>query len=80
MNDSEDKIREFEQEIINLSFKLSSSSSPIGDWKIIKASEYNLKGLPVPYDMQEIMEERQLIRDRINSIQNTIEILKNRNE
>ena len=59
--------------------KLSSNTGPLGDWKIIKNKEaesyYQALGQEViyPYDPVELHEARQVIRDKINKLQ---EILK----
>jgi len=39
------------------------------DYKIIKSYEYQLAGLELPYDVQELHTERQAIRDRINLLE-----------
>lgn len=62
-----------EQEIRNLQSMLSSTASPIGDWKIAKAYEYTLAGLDAPYDLEELHTERQAIRDRINDLQEELD-------
>lgn len=64
---------EKEQEIRNLQAQLSSTASPIGDWKVAKVYEYVLAGLETPYDIQELHTERQAIRDRINTLQTELE-------
>ena len=38
------------------------------DYKIIKATEYELVGLASPYDMQALHIERQALRDKINEL------------
>lgn len=38
------------------------------DYKITKASEYFIRGLPLPYDMEALYAERQDLRDRINKL------------
>ena len=38
------------------------------DYKIIKCSECSLAGEPLPYDIAELHETRQAIRDRINEL------------
>lgn len=48
---------------------LSSNSSRIGDWKVIKIYEARLRGEPDPYDAEELMQARQEIRNRINDLQ-----------
>ena len=39
------------------------------DYKVIKCQECILTGKPLPYDVEELHEERQAIRDRINELQ-----------
>ncbi len=64
-----DERMEKEQEIRNLQSMLSSTASPIGDWKIAKHMEYTLLGMDSPYDIEALHTERQAIRDRINDLQ-----------
>ena len=66
------EIEMLEQEIRNLTSELESSVSDIGDWKIVKCYEASLKGKPMPYDIQELTEARQAVRDRINELQREI--------
>ena len=68
-----EKRQELEQEIRNLQADLSSTASPIGDWKVAKAYEYQLAGLEAPYDVQELHEKRQAVRNRINKIQKELD-------
>lgn len=70
--------KEKEQEIRNLASDLSSTSSNVGDWKISKCMEYQLVGEELPYDMQELHEKRQSIRDRIHVLEEEIEDMKER--
>jgi len=42
------------------------------DYRIVKAMEYSLVGLEVPYDIDALHMERQKKRDRINKLQNEI--------
>ena len=67
-----DKKRELEQEIINLQSQLTSNASPIGDWKVSKCMEYQIMGMELPYDMNELHEKRQTIRDKINELQSKL--------
>lgn len=60
---------EKEQELLNLIASLSSSASPIGDWKVAKCYEYKLAGLEPPYDVAKLHADRQAVRDRINELQ-----------
>ena len=39
------------------------------DYKIIKCSEYQLAGLDIPYNIAELHAKRQILRDRINELQ-----------
>jgi hypothetical protein len=41
------------------------------DYKIIKCSEYQLAGQPLPYDIQALHTERQALRDQINTLETT---------
>lgn len=61
------------QELCNLQCDLSSSASPIGDWKVVKSYEYALLGEEPPYNVQELHAQRQAVRDRINEIQTILE-------
>lgn len=58
-----------EQEIRNLMQDLTSPTSPIGDWKIVKIQEYSLMQSPVPYNVNDLHAKRQAVRDRINQLQ-----------
>ena len=68
-----DERMEKEQEIRNLQSMLSSTASPIGDWKIAKHMEYTLLGMDSPYDIETLHTERQAIRDRINDLQEELD-------
>lgn len=68
-----DERMEKEQEIRNLQSMLSSTASPIGDWKIAKHMEYTLLGMDSPYDIEALHAERQAIRDRINDFQEELD-------
>ncbi len=58
-----------QQEIYNLQSQLTSGVSEIGDWKVAKCYEYSLIGEEPPYDVKELHEKRQAIRDQINALQ-----------
>ena len=69
MNDMADETRAMkEQEICNLQCDLTSTASPIGDWKVAKYQEYVLAGMEPPYDIAELHAKRQAVRDRINAL------------
>ena len=58
-----------ESEIRGLVSELTAPTSPIGDWKVIKCYEAKLQGKPLPYDLDELMNARQAVRDRINVLE-----------
>lgn len=58
------KIKSPSEKIIELKTKLSST-----DYKIIKCSECQLLGEPMPYDIVTLHAERQAIRDKINELE-----------
>ncbi len=67
-----------EKQIGRLQRQLSSSTSPIGDWKGIKQEEYKKTGRPQPYsdaDMKEYYDKRFAVRAKINELQAQIAAL-----
>lgn len=58
--------------------KLQANTSEIGDWKVVKALEYQLTGQKIPYDMERLNSDRQKVRDRINEIESELNTLENR--
>ena len=64
-----------ESEIRALVSQLSASSSPIGDWKVIKIYEARLSNQPDPYDFAALSVARQNARTRINELQAQLEQL-----
>ena len=73
--EKEERINALNAEYADLTSKLSSSASSIGDWKIIKCHEATLQNKPLPYDIDDLMEKRQQTRDRINEIQEELKEL-----
>lgn len=67
-----EEIARKEQEIRNLEAALSSVSSDIGDYKIIKCVEYQALGMEMPYNISELNEQRQAVRDQINTLEDEI--------
>lgn len=63
------KKMELEAELRELRSELQANTSDVGDWKIVKALEYQLSGEEIPYDIKELNAKRQAIRDRINAIE-----------
>jgi len=67
----------YEAELRVLTSTLSASSSPYGDWKHIKYSEYIQQGKEAPYtslEMNDYYQEREAIRARINEIQKLLKL------
>lgn len=58
--------------------KLQANTSEIGDWKVIKAIEYQLTGQSIPYSMEDLSSDRQKVRDRINEIEAELNTLESR--
>lgn len=67
-----------EAELRALHSKLQANTSEIGDWKIVKALEYQLTGQNIPYDMEKLNSDRQKVRDRINEIEAELNALESR--
>ena len=67
-----EEIARKEQEIRNWEAALSSVSSNIGDYKIIKCVEYQALGKEMSYDINELNEKRQAVRDQINVLEDEI--------
>lgn len=59
-------------EISKIQKQLSST-----DYKIIKSYEYSLAGLELPYDIEDLNKERDLLRADINSIREIIQNKRN---
>lgn len=43
------------------------------DYKIVKCSEYQLAGKEIPYDIIDLHNERQVLRDQINILESTVD-------
>ena len=67
-------------ELAQLMGNLAANTSSIGDWKIIKIYEARMKGEEDPYDFNELSEQRQATRERINEIQEELENLPYENQ
>ena len=64
-----------EAELRVLRSELQANTSDIGDWKVIKALEYQIAGQTIPYDMDKLNSDRQAVRDRINEIERKLETM-----
>ena len=70
MDEQRIEIHKKKQEIINLEASLSSNTSEIGDYRVIKCYEATLSGAKtMPYDTTTLLAERQKVRDKINALQ-----------
>ena len=67
------KREELEAELRVLRSELQANTSEIGDWKIVKALEYQIAGKKLPYDIDALNAERQKVRDRINEIEKELD-------
>lgn len=76
VNQIYEEIMQKEQLVRDLTQKLSSSVSSVGDWKVAKCMEYQAIGLEMPYDLTQLHTDRQAVRDEINTLQEEINSLK----
>ena len=58
-----------------MKLELSSATSEIGDYRIIKTYEARLNNEKDPYDTKSILAKRQEIRDKINALQQQLDTL-----
>ena len=58
-----------------MKLELSSATSEIGDYRIIKTYEARLNNEKDPYDTKSILAKRQEIRDKINVLQQQLDTL-----
>ena len=63
-----------------MKLELSSSTSEIGDYRIIKTYEARLNNEKDPYDTKSILAKRQEIRDKINALQQQLDTLQAKEE
>ena len=73
MEEQRIEIQKKKQEIINLEASLSSNTSEIGDYRVIKCYEATLSGAKtMPYDTATLLAERQKVRDKINALEDEV--------
>lgn len=80
--DAGDKIRYIYEQRFNakivrskideLKASLTSNDSVIGDYRITKCYEASLLGLDMPYDISELHQKRQAVRNEINRLESLI--------
>lgn len=63
-----------------MKLELSSATSEIGDYRIIKTYEARLNNEEDPYDTKSILAKRQEIRDKINALQQKLDTLQAKEE
>lgn len=63
-----------------MKLELSSSTSEIGDYRIIKTYEARLNNEEDPYDTKSILAKRQEIRNQINALQKELDTLQSEKE
>ena len=63
-----------------MKLELSSATSEIGDYRIIKTYEARLNNEKDPYDTKSILAKRQEIRDKINELQQKLDTLQAKEE
>ena len=63
-----------------MKLELSSATSEIGDYRIIKTYEARLNNEKDPYDTKSILAKRQEIRDKINVLQQQLDTLQAKEE
>ncbi len=61
-----------QKRISDLKESLTSTDSNIGDYRITKCYEASLIGLDMPYDVADLHQARQAVRDEINQLENLI--------
>ena len=63
-----------------MKLELSSATSEIGDYRIIKTYEARLNNEKDPYDTKSILAKRQEIRDKINVLQQQLDTIQAKEE
>ena len=63
-----------------MKLELSSATSEIGDYRIIKTYEARSNNEKDPYDTKSILAKRQEIRDKINVLQQQLDTLQAKEE
>lgn len=61
-----------QEKIYDLKNSLTSNDSNIGDYRITKCYEASLVGAEMPYDISELHQKRQDVRDEINMLEELI--------
>lgn len=74
-DEKQKKIADLNRQIIELRSNLTADTSNIGDYKIVKTYEARLLGKDDPYDTNQLIEERNATRSKINELQEELAAL-----
>lgn len=74
-DEKQKKIADLNRQIIELRSNLTADTSNIGDYKIVKTYEARLLGKDDPYDTNQLIEERNAARSKINELQEELAAL-----
>lgn len=74
-DEKQKKIADLNRQIIELRSNLTAHTSNIGDYKIVKTYEARLLGKDDPYDTNQLIEERDATRSKINELQEELAAL-----
>lgn len=64
--------KQIERKICKLKLSLTSNDSDIGDYRITKCYEASLMGIDLPYDISNLYQRRQAVRNEINQLEELI--------
>ena len=65
-------VNSVKKQVSKLKNSLTSSDSDIGDYRITKCYEASLMGAEMPYDISDLHQKRQSVRDEINMLEELI--------
>lgn len=65
-------VKSVQQKISVLKNSLTSNDSNIGDYRITKCYEASLVGVDMPYDVSDLHNKRQVVREQINNLEELI--------
>lgn len=69
------------ENVLTITFAVNAKKNLLKkeDYKVIKCMEAQLKGEPMPYDVDELTTKRNAIREEINNLEQKISELKSQN-
>lgn len=65
-------VNSVKKQIFKLKNSLTSNNSDIGDYRITKCYEASLVGVDMPYDVSDLHNKRQVVREQINNLEELI--------